>query len=132
MTDTRSITLERDISHPPEKVWRALTQPHLIEEWLMKTDFQSQIGHRFSFRVDWGAVDCELLALEEARTLSYSWGDGELDTIVTWTLTPTPTGTRLRLDQTGFRKDQPRYFGGAQAGWPRFLTALEEMLARTP
>ena len=60
--------------HPPEKIWRALTQPHLIEEWLMKNDFKPVVGHRFNLRADWGGVDCQVLAIEPNKTLSYSWG----------------------------------------------------------
>ncbi|MGV3479256.1 MAG: SRPBCC family protein [Sphingobium sp.] len=129
-TETRSIVVEREIGHPPERIWRALTVPHFIEEWLMKTSFAPVLGHRFDFRADWGAVDCEVLAIEPNRTLSYTWGDHDLKSVVTWTLTPTDTGTRLRMEQTGFQPDQPRYYHGARAGWPRFLAALEQLLAR--
>ena len=54
--ETRSVVVERDIPHPPEKIWRALTQPHLIEEWLMKNDFKPVVGHHFNLRGDWGGV----------------------------------------------------------------------------
>lgn len=128
--DTLSVVVERDIAHPPEKIWRALTEPHLIEEWLMKGDFRPVAGHRFGFRADWGSVDCEVLDIEPPHLLAYSWGDDNLKSVVTWTLTPAGTGTRLRLEQTGFRRDQPRYYGGAKAGWPHFLDALEQVLAR--
>jgi uncharacterized protein YndB with AHSA1/START domain len=134
MTDTTaeslSVVVERDIPHPPEKIWRALTQPHLIEEWLMKTDFVAATDHRFSFRADWGSVDCQVLAIEENRRLAYSWGDTRLKSIVTWTLTPSARGTRLVLEQTGFQPDQQRYFKGASDGWPCFLGNLEKLLAR--
>ena len=100
---TRSITVERDIPHPPEKIWRALTQPHLIEEWLMKNEFRPVVGHRFNLRAEWGVVDCEVRQVEEHRTLAYSWGDHDLKSVVTWTLIPTDTGTKLRMEQTGFR-----------------------------
>lgn len=129
-TEMRSIVVEREIGHPPERIWRALTVPHFIEEWLMKTSFAPVLGHRFDFRADWGAVDCEVLAIEPNRTLSYTWGDHDLKSVVTWTLTPTDTGTRLRMEQTGFQPDQPRYYHGAKAGWPRFLAALEQLLSR--
>ena len=73
-TETRSVVVERDIAHPPEKLWRALTQPHLIEEWLMKNDFVPQVGHRFNLRGEWGGVlDCQVLTLEANRVLSYTW-----------------------------------------------------------
>jgi uncharacterized protein YndB with AHSA1/START domain len=52
-TETRSVVVEREFPHPPEKVWRALTRPHLIGEWLMKTDFRPVVDHRFDFRFDW-------------------------------------------------------------------------------
>ncbi len=129
-TEIRTVVVEREVAYPPEKIWRALTQPHLIEAWLMKTDFEPVVGHGFSFRADWGAVDCEVLEVEPSRRLSYSWGDHDLESVVTWTLTPTSSGTRLRMEQSGFRPDQPRYYHGAKGGWPRFLAQLEQVLAR--
>jgi uncharacterized protein YndB with AHSA1/START domain len=128
--ETRSVVVERGIACPPEKIWRALTQQHLIEEWLMKNDFEPVVGHRFELRADWGAVEGEVLDVEPNRKLSYSWGDHDLETVVTWTLTPTAAGTCLRMEQTGFRPDQPRYFHGAKGGWPRLLAALEQVVAR--
>lgn len=134
MTDTSaealSVVLERDIPHPPEKIWRALTQPHLIAEWLMKNDFKPQVDHRFSLSAEWGSVECQVLEVEQNKTLAYTWGDSRLKSIVTWTLVPKGAGTHLRMEQTGFRPDQPRYFQGAQAGWPRFFDNLEQVLAR--
>ncbi|MCC5982239.1 MAG: SRPBCC domain-containing protein [Oceanicaulis sp.] len=129
-TETRSVIVERNLPHPPEKVWRALTTNHLIAEWLMETDFRAEPGHRFGFTQDWGTIECEVLAVEPQRSLAYSWGGHELETVVTWTLTPVPGGTHLRMEQTGFRKDQARNFGGAQAGWPRFLDTLEQLLGK--
>src|SRR5690348_11367052 len=112
-TDTRSVIVEREFAHPPEKIWRALTQPHLIEEWLMKNDFVPVVGSRFNLRGDWGGVlDCEVLEVEQNRTLSYTWNFAHDDpayaikSVVTFTLTPTRTGTHLRVEQVGFRPDQ--------------------------
>lgn len=128
--DTLSIVIERDLPHPPEKVWRALTQPHLLEAWMqMANDFQAAPGQGFSFHADWGSVVGEVLTHEPYETLAYSWGDTHLNSVVTWTLAPIPAGTRLRMEQTGFRRDQPRYFGGARAGWPRHFARLEQVLA---
>ena len=129
-TKTLSVVVEREMPHPPEKVWRALTQPHFIEEWLMKNDFQPVVGADFSLEAGWGAIDCRVLALEPNRTLSYSWAARGLDSVGTWTLTPTDAGTRLRMEQTGFRPDFPQAYGGARAGWPRFFEKLEQVLAR--
>ncbi|MBP7704734.1 MAG: SRPBCC domain-containing protein [Caulobacter sp.] len=137
MTEIRSVVVERDIAFPPEKLWRALTQPHLIAEWLMSNDFQPQVGHRFNLRGEWGGVlDCEVLSLDAPRSLSYSWNfDHEdpayaLRSVVTFTLTPTETGTRLRMEQAGFRPDQKQAYGGAFAGWKQFFDKLEQLVGR--
>ena len=109
-TETRSAVVEREFPHPPEKLWRALTQPHLIEEWLMKNDFKPVVGHSFNLRGDWGGVlDCKVLEVEPHRTLSYTWDFKHEDvafnlkSVVTFTLTPTSAGTHLRVEQAGFR-----------------------------
>ena len=136
-TETRSVVIEREIPHPPEKLWRALTQPHLIEEWLMKNDFQPVVGHSFNLRGEWGGVlDCEVLAVEPNKTLSYSWNFENDDaayalrSVVTFTLTPTSAGTHLRMEQAGFRPDQKQAFGGAHAGWKSFFANLDQVLER--
>ncbi|CAN5875187.1 SRPBCC domain-containing protein [soil metagenome] len=128
-TETLSVVVERDVAFPPEKIWRALTQPHLMAEWLMKSDFKAVVDHRFRFTADWGAVDCQVRIVEPNRTLSYSWGSQGLDSVVTWTLTPTGTGTHLRMEQVGFTPGFRQAYHGAKAGWPRFLAKLEQVLA---
>jgi len=135
--ETRTVIVERQFPHPAEKLWRALTQPHLISEWLMKNDFQPVIGHKFNLNGDWGGViDCEVVAIEPNRKLSYSWNVANddplysLESIVTMTLTPTEAGTLLRVEQTGFRPNQKQAYGGAHAGWKMFLGQLEEVVAR--
>jgi uncharacterized protein YndB with AHSA1/START domain len=135
-TETLSVVVERDVPFPPEKIWRALTQPHLIAEWLMKNDFVPVVDHRFSLRMDpqpnWnGVVDCQVLVVEPNRTLSYTWGALGMASIVTWTLTPTSSGTRLRMEQSGFRPDQQQNYQGAKYGWQKFFANLEQVLART-
>jgi uncharacterized protein YndB with AHSA1/START domain len=130
-TETRSVIVEREIPHPPEKIWRALTQPHLIEEWLMKNDFKPVVGQNFKLRADWGAVDCQVQTVEPNKTLSYTWAAYGLESVVTWTLTPAGTGTHLRMEQSGFRPDQQQAFHGARHGWQQFFASLEQVLART-
>jgi uncharacterized protein YndB with AHSA1/START domain len=130
-TETRSVVVEREIPFPLEKIWRALTQPHLIEEWLMQNDFKPAVDHRFTLRADWGAVECQVVAVEPNKTLSYTWAAYGLESIVTWTLTPTSKGTHLRMEQTGFRPDQQQAYNGARHGWSRFFANLEQVLART-
>ena len=129
--DTRTVVVERELPHPPEKVWRALTQPHLIEAWLMKNDFAPAMGHRFTLTGDWGSVECEVLVLEPHKALSYSWTAMGLATVVDFRLTPTATGTHLRVEQSGFPGDaaNDRYYNGAQWGWQKFTAALEDVVA---
>jgi uncharacterized protein YndB with AHSA1/START domain len=126
----RFVVIERDLPHPPEKIWRALTQDHLIEEWLMKNDFKPVVGHRFALRADWGSVDCQVTVVEPNKALSYTWTAYGLESVVTWTLTPTSTGTHLRMEQSGFRPDQKQAYGGAKMGWPQFLAKLEQVLTK--
>lgn len=131
MNEQNSVVVERELPFSAEKIWRALTQSHLLQEWLMATDFQPAIGHCFDFSTEWGDVDGKVLEVEPHRTLSYTWGDDVLASVVTWTLTPTDHGTHLRMEQTGFRVEQPaRYRIGAKRGWPSLFDKLERLLLR--
>jgi YD repeat-containing protein len=129
-TETRSVVVEREFPYPPEKLWRALTQPHLIADWLMQNDFVPAADHRFKLNTAWGHIDCQVKTIEPNRTLSYSWDALGLVSVVTWTLSPTDAGTHLRMEQKGFRTDQKQAFHGARAGWAKFFTNLEQVLAR--
>lgn len=130
-TDTRSVVVERDMPFPPEKIWRALTQPHLIEEWLMKNDFKPVLNHRFTLSADWGSVDCQVRVVEPNKTLAYTWAAYGLESVVTWTLTPSSAGTHLRMEQSGFLADQKQAYHGATAGWKQFFDNLEQVVGRT-
>jgi uncharacterized protein YndB with AHSA1/START domain len=133
--ETRTVVIERDFAHPPGKLWRALTQPHLIAEWLMQNDFAAVVGHPFSLQGDWGGVTGEVLEVEPDRRLSYTWNHAhsdpayDLKSVVTFTLTPTATGCRLQVAQSGFNPSQKQAFGGARAGWGQFLARLDQTLA---
>jgi uncharacterized protein YndB with AHSA1/START domain len=136
-SETLSVVVERDFSFPPEKLWRALTQPHLIADWLMQNDFAPIVGHRFTLRGEWGGVlDCEVLTIEPNRTLAYTWDFANddpafaLKSVVTFTLTPKGAGTHLRMEQEGFRPNQPQAYGGAKMGWAKFFDKLKDVLAR--
>lgn len=129
VTEKRSVVIEREIAYPPEKIWRALTQPHLMQEWLMKSDFKPVEGHSFKFTEDWGGIDCKVLAVEPHRTLSYSWDAFGLESTVVWTLTATASGTHLRMEQAGFRPDQEQAFQGARQAWPSYIAAMETLLS---
>ena len=135
-----TLSFEFDLEHPPEKVWRALTDPVLLAEWLLPAvGFGLEPGTGFTFQAPpqpgWdGTVRCRILEADPHHTLRYARnvGDGEIATVVTFTLTPTPSGTRLSLEQSGFRPDQKQAFGGARYGWRMMGERLEDVLARNP
>lgn len=138
MSETKTVVVERDLPFPPDRVWRGLTQPHLMREWLMKTvdGFSTERGTRFRLAGDWGGVDCEVLDADPPTRLSYRWDHAhedpafDLRSIVTFTLTPSDSGTHLRMEQSGFRPDQRQAWGGANYGWRENLANLEAALAR--
>ncbi|WP_424982018.1 SRPBCC family protein [Maritalea sp. S77] len=130
MSDVRTVVVEREMAHAPEKIWRALTQPHLIQEWLMQSDFAPDLGHKFQFKAEWGAVECKVLEVEPKKRLAYSWEAYGLESVVTWTLEPTANGTLLRMEQKGFKPDQNQAFHGARHGWQNFFNQLENVLAQ--
>ena len=133
-----SISFEFDLHHLPEKVWRALTDPVLLAEWLLPVvELELEPGAAFTLKAQpqpgWdGIVNGRFLEIEVHRKLSYAWRVGDLDTVVTFTLTPTASGTRLSLVQSGFRPYQKRNFGGARYGWRMMGGKLIDLLARTP
>lgn len=101
----------------------------------MKNDFRPVVGHRFTLRRNPKpdvniVVDCEVREVEPNRTLSYTWSAFDLESVVTWTLTPTPSGTRLRMEHSGFGTDRKQAYAGAMAGWRQFFGKLETLLAQ--
>jgi len=130
------LSLEFDLKHPPEKVWRALTDPVLLEKWLLPViGFELAPGAAFTFKTqaypNWdGVVNCRMLEIEPQRKLSYAWTVPFLDTVVTFTLAPTATGTRLSILQSGFRPEQKQELGGARYGWRMMGEKLADLLGR--
>lgn len=134
MTTTRSVVIEKELPHPPQKIWRALTEGALIKEWLMDNDFQPTVGHQFQFRStpvpNWnGIIDCEVKVVEPNKTLSYSWGAFGMESVVVWTLVATEGGTLVRMEHSGFLPDQEQAYKGATYGWQRFIGNLERVVA---
>ncbi len=130
---TRTLVIERVFPHPPEKLWRALTENQLIAQWLMKNDFEPVVGRKFQFRSEpmpkWdGLIECEMLIVEPLKRLSYSWSALGLDSVVLWTLTPAEGGTHVRMEHSGFGPNQQAAYQGANYGWQRFLGRLEQVL----
>ena len=137
-SQVETIAFEVDLAHSPEKVWRALTDPALLAEWLLPViDLKLEPGAEFTFKTQpypgWdGTVNCQFVEVEAQRKLSYTWRVPFLDTVVTFTLAPTASGTRLSLVQSGFKPDQKREFGGARYGWKMMGAKLIDILAKTP
>jgi uncharacterized protein YndB with AHSA1/START domain len=143
-TETRSIVVEKTLAHPPEKIWRTLTQAELIGQWLMPNDFVPKVGHRFTFKTkpmgDWdGTVRCEVLDCDPPRLLRYSWVGGSkandaygsrLESTVTWTLTPAPGGTHLRMEHAGFRSPGNDFaFDAMSPGWGQIMESIARVTA---
>ena len=126
-----------DLAHAPAKVWRTLTEPELLAEWLLPVfDLKLEPGAEFMYRTQpypgWdGTVNCRMIEVDPPKKISYAWTVPFLDTVVTFTLTPTATGTQLRLVQSGFNEQQGREFGGARYGWNMMGGKLIDLLERT-
>jgi uncharacterized protein YndB with AHSA1/START domain len=136
-SQTEALSFEFDLRHSPEKVWRALTDPTLLAEWLLPAiDFKLERGAEFTFKTQpvagWdGVVRCRIADIETHRKLSYDWGVGDMATVVTFTLAPSASGTRLSLVQSGFKPNQKKNLGGARYGWKMMGGKLVDLLART-
>lgn len=136
-SQSECISFELDLQHAPEKVWRALTEPELLKEWLLPVlNLKLEPGAEFTFKTEpqrgWdGIVNCRFLEIEALRRLSWAWASGGIDTVVTFTLSPTESGTRLSLVQSGFKPDQKQNAGGARYGWKMMGGKLVDLLART-
>jgi uncharacterized protein YndB with AHSA1/START domain len=129
--------------HPPEKIWRGLTEAPLIAQWLMQNDFDPRSGARFTFRAkpmgDWnGIVHCEVTAFEPPRHLVYTWRGGSpqnlthgtaLDSVVEWTLTPVPGGTHVKMEHSGFGPRNESAYESMSRGWPNVLERLQSVAA---
>ena len=134
-SQSESLVFEFELPHAPDKVWRALTDPVLLAEWLLPVvGFQLEPGVAFTFNAPpqpgWdGSVHCRVREIEMHRKLSYTWVVGDIDTVVTFTLTPAASGTRLVIVQAGFKPAQQRNFAGARYGWRMMGGKLVDLLA---
>lgn len=140
-SQNETLSFDFDLNHAPEKVWRAITEPELLAQWLLPVvEGKIEPGAAFTFKTQaypgWdGTVNCRVLESDVNKKLSYRWfvgGDMELDTVVTFTLTPTPSGTHMSLVQSGFKPAQNRESGGARYGWKMMGGKLVEVLAKLP
>ena len=135
-SQTDTISFECDLPHPPEKVWRALTTPELLTKWLLPVaELRLEPEQRFTFSAPpqpgWdGIVNCRILEIDPHRKLSYAWVVGDIDTVVTFTLTPTGSSTRMIIVQSGFKPNQKQNFAGARYGWAMMGERLVGLLAK--
>lgn len=133
---TESIAFDFDLRHAPAKVWRALTDPVLLTQWLLPiVELHLEPGAAFTFKAPpqpgWdGVVNCRYVEIEAQRKLSWTWVVGDIDTVVTFTLTPTESGTHVALVQSGFKAHQKQNFGGARYGWKMMGPKLVELLEK--
>jgi len=109
------LAFETVYADPPQDVWRALTDPAALADWLMDNDFLPRRGHRFHFRLKpvFGferKIACQVLEVDEPRLLSFTWGGP--GSVVTFRLEAVEGGTRLRLEHTGFSGAR-----GFASGW---------------
>ncbi|MFI8849038.1 SRPBCC domain-containing protein [Streptomyces sp. NPDC053499] len=147
--DPGTVRVDQFLAHPPAKVWRALTEPGLIAQWLMPCDFRLEVGHRYTMRARpmpatgfSGTVRAEVLAFEPERMLRVGWRDADptspsgADWTITWTLRPEGRGTRLFLLHEGFDSDNPlqqRARNAMGGGWNSLVKhRLAEFLSRLP
>ena len=131
------LAFELDLPHRPEKVWRALTDPALLAQWLLPVfDLELEKGTAFTFKTQpypgWdGVVNCRVVEIDPHRKLTYAWVVGDMDTVVTFTLAPTASGTQLTLVHSGFKPEQKNNFAGARYGWKSMGGKLVDLLERS-
>ncbi|MFD9406453.1 SRPBCC domain-containing protein [Streptomyces sp. NPDC059989] len=143
--DLTTVRVDQFLPHPPAKVWRALTEPELIAQWLMASDFRLEVGHRYRMTTlprpntgYSGTTAAEVLAYETGRMLSVRWRDADAantaDWTITWTLEPEGRGTRLFLVHEGFDPDDPAQMAARTImgkGWRTFvMDALRAVVER--
>lgn len=134
MPQYAAITCDRLLTHAPDEVWRALTEPALLAGWwATATDLRPQVGHRFALDMGaWGTQQCEVTAVEPGSLLAYTFGVGTIDTTLTWRLVPEDAGTRPFLEHAGWDLDTEvgqQGYRGMGAGWPHVLARVDAALS---
>lgn len=120
----QDVKLEVFYPHPPERVWRILTNRRALADWLMDNDFEPCLGCKFQFHnpllPGLAVIDCEVIALDAPKRLVYTWQERQMSypSIVTWTLEPVPGGTQLRLEHRGVPSQVSQFPQPAQPARP--------------
>jgi uncharacterized protein YndB with AHSA1/START domain len=137
----QQIVVDDVFPHAPETIWKTLTNGELMGRWLgmAPTGFEPVKGKRFTYQTTaagaWdGVIHCEVLEVIPNQRLAYSWRGGHeanvgygsrLDTVVTFTLSQTENGTRLRLVHSGFVLPQNEIaFTNMGGGWKKVVPRI--------
>jgi uncharacterized protein YndB with AHSA1/START domain len=143
---TKTIQREIPIPQPRERVWRAITEPKTLAEWMFPNDFEPRVGHPFTFQVppnpkmnfEGMTINCVVLECDPPARLAFTWVAGGLDSRVSFRLEPDGAGTKIHFEHSGFDVSQPwgeQAFKGAEYGWAKMLkqlVAVVEAEAGTP
>ena len=128
----REIRIDHVFDAPRDAVFSAWIDPDQIARWWAPGDVRAEVGHTFSLDMGpWGRQSCRVLEVQEGRLLRYSFGEGVLDSTVTWRLAPEGSGTRLFLTHDGFDLDSPvgrQAYDGMGTGWPTVLSRITPAL----
>jgi uncharacterized protein YndB with AHSA1/START domain len=141
--DTQAIVVDEVFPHAPEIIWKALTSGELIGRWLMApTGFAPVVGRHFTYQTTpagaWdGTIHCEVLEVLPNERLSYAWTGGHadnvgygapLETVVTFSLSRTEAGTRLRLVHSGFvLPSNDTAYQKMSEGWKKVVANLDRV-----
>ena len=138
--DGYALRFERDLAHPVDTVWAALTRPEKMKGWLSEeAEVDLRVGGMMTFRDH--ENQGRITDLVDRRVLAFEWKGSNWDGgIVRWELQPTTAGTRLVLthemppmsdaEAEQFKKDHPGLPDGwhpvssTLAGWHTILDRL--------
>jgi uncharacterized protein YndB with AHSA1/START domain len=125
--ETWTLVLVKDLRHPPEKVWRALTEPAHLCEWA-PFDASAGLGKVGTVNVTWvgtsAPIETRVTRADAPKVLEYKSGDNDMR----WELEDRDGGTRLTLWAVIDR----RYISMGAAGWHIAFDVLERLLDGTP
>ncbi|MDQ3696337.1 MAG: SRPBCC family protein [Chloroflexota bacterium] len=128
------LRFERQLLHPAEKVWAALTDPARLAQWLAPGELELTLGGRVSlaFTDGDGVIDGRVTAIAPPRLLEFTWTDKDDDLgFVRWELMADDGGTRLVLTHTLPESARP-FVLPSLAGWHLMLERLAALLDGQP
>ena len=128
--------LSRQYDHDAAAVWRMLTEPQAMAQWLAPGSIELRVGGavRIDFADSGTVIDSRVTALEPGRVLAYSWSSGsEPERPMRWELAPVQGGTRLTLTlQIPANEDAAKACAGFEGHLDMLLGALEGVPIKFP